>query len=63
MGQTRSLFVHFCPFLNTMTNIVQNYTIKCVDGVLGIQTLDRSTVGADESTELWRHPKKDIICV
>ena len=28
MSQTRPLFVHFCPFLNTMTNIVQNLTIK-----------------------------------
>ena len=27
-----------------------------VDGVLGIRTQDGRTVGADESTELWRIP-------
>ena len=27
-----------------------------VDGVLGIQTLDRRMVDAHESTELWRPP-------
>ena len=42
---------NFCLFLNTMTNIAQNLTLK---GVLGIRTLGRSMVGADESTELLR---------
>ena len=31
-------------------------TIKSVDGVLGTQTRGGRMVGADESTELWRHP-------
>ena len=29
---------------------------KSVDGVLGTRTLGGSMVGADKSTELWRHP-------
>ena len=45
-------FVYFRPILNTMTNIVQKLTFKSVDGVLGIRTLDRRMVGADESIEL-----------
>ena len=28
MDQTRPLFVYFRPFLNTMTTIVQNLTLK-----------------------------------
>ena len=41
-----------------MTSIVQNLTIngRSIDGVLGIRTRDRSMVGADKSTELWRLP-------
>ena len=39
-----------------MTNTVQNLTIKSVDGVLGTQTRGGRVVGADESTEIWRHP-------
>ena len=39
-----------------MTNIVQNLTIKSVDGVLGIRTQGGSMVGAHKSTGLWRHP-------
>ena len=42
-----------------MTNIVQKLTFKSVDGVLGIRTLDRRMVGADESTEQWRIPDID----
>ena len=34
---------------------------KRVDGVLGIRTLGGSMEGAEESTELWRHPKKIIL--
>ena len=29
---------------------------KCKDGVLGTQTRGGRMEGADESTELWRHP-------
>ena len=32
---------------------------KSVDGVLGIRTLNRSFVDADELTELWRFPEVD----
>ena len=53
--QTRPLFVYFRPFLNTMTNIVQNLTIigKSVDGVLWIKTAGCRMAGTDESTEFW----------
>ena len=48
----------FRPFLNSITNIVQNFTTyNRAHGVLGIQTLDRIMVGADETTELWRSPR------
>ena len=56
MGQTRPLFVYFRPFPNTMTNTVQNLTIKILDVVLGTQTQGAMMVGAAEPTELWRHP-------
>ena len=35
ISQNRPFYVYFRPFLNTKTNIVQNLTIKSVDGVLG----------------------------
>ena len=46
MRQTRPLFVYFCPFQITMTNIVQSLTIygKSADGVHGIRTQDRRIV-------------------
>ena len=53
MGQTRPLFVYFRPFLNAMTNIVQNLAYKCVDGVHGIETRVRRMVGSDKPTENW----------
>ena len=42
-----------------MTNVAQILTIngKSVDGVLGTRTQCGRMEGADESTELWRHPK------
>ena len=52
MVQTRPLFDYLRPFLNTMTNTVQNLTIKSVDGVHGTRTPGGSMVG----TELWLHP-------
>ena len=33
---------------------------KSIDGVLGTRTRDSMMVGADESTELWRHA---LICL
>ena len=55
MGQTRPLFCLFSSFSQHNDNIVQNLTIKSVDGVLGTRTRGGRMVGADESTELWRH--------
>ena len=54
-GQNLPLFVYFLSF--HLTNIAQILKmIKSVDGVLGTRTRDGKKVGADESTELWRHP-------
>ena len=43
MGQTWPLFVYF--------------VLICIYGVLGTLTRGGRMVGADESTELWRHPE------
>ena len=59
LGKTRSLFVYFRPLLNTMTNIVQIWQYKGIDGVLGIRTWDNRMVGANESNELCVVLKKD----
>ena len=47
-----------------MTNVAQILTIngKSVDGVLGTRTQCGRMEGADESTELWRHPKYWYVC-
>ena len=50
MGQTRPLFVYFRPFLNTMTNILQNLTIT--EKLRWIETRDRRMVGSYKSTAL-----------
>ena len=60
-GQTWPLFVIFVLFLNTLTNIVQNLTIKLksTDGVSEIRTHNCRMEGEGKSTELWRggpHP-------
>ena len=44
MGQSRPLFVYFCPFLITIS-ILQ--IEKSIDGVLGIRTCSCMMVGAD----------------
>ena len=55
MAQTRPLFVYFCSFNMTYsTNLTIND--KNEDGVLGTRIRGRRLVGADKSTELWRHP-------
>ena len=61
MGQTRPLVVYFCSF--HMTNIAQFLTFndKSKDGVLGTRTQGGLIVGADESTELWRHPLAEFV--
>ena len=56
-GPNPASFVYFRPFHNTMTNTVHNLTNKYIDGVLGTRTWGGRVVGADESTELWRHPR------
>ena len=59
MGQSRPLFVHFhsfhLPIQMTTMQFEQNKLKKSIDGVLGT-TQGGRTEGADESTELWRHP-------
>ena len=55
MGQSGLFFVYFCYFLDTIS-IIQ--IEKSVDGVLGIRTRGHRMVGTDETTELWRPPKK-----
>jgi len=47
MGQSRPLFVYFRSFLITISIQIE----KSIDGVLGIRTLGRRMVGADETTE------------
>ena len=58
MGQFRPLYVYFRYCLDTIS-IIQ--IEKSRDGVLGIRTLGRRMVGADETTELWRPPKKEFL--
>ena len=60
MGQTRPLFVYFHSFHMTKysTNTINE---KSVNGVLGTRTQGGKMVGADESTELWRHPNNKLI--
>ena len=58
MGQFRPLYDYFRYCLDTIS-IIQ--IEKSRDGVLGIRTLGRRMVGADETTELWRPPKKEFL--
>ena len=51
MGQSRPLFVYFRSFLVTISTQIE----KSIDGVLGIRTRGCRMVGADKTTELWRH--------
>ena len=50
-----SFWFIFVLFHNKRTNFTIND--KSIDGVLGSQTRGGMMEGADESTELWRHPK------
>ena len=54
MGQT--LFVYFRSFHNEKTNLT--LIDKSVDGVFGTQTQGGMMEGADQSTGLWRQPKR-----
>ena len=55
IGQNPASFCIFSFFSHDTycRNIIND---KSVDGVLGTQTRGGRMVGADESTELWRHP-------
>ena len=48
------LFILFFSHDKYSTNLTIND--KSIDGVLGTRTRGGRMVGADESTELWRHP-------
>ena len=63
MGQTRPLLVYFRSFSQQKDKYSTNFTIndKSIDGVLGSRTQGGMMEGADESTELWRHPKKKCL--
>ena len=50
MGQSRPLYVYFRLF-----HIID----ESIDGVLGTWTRGSRMEGADESTELWRHPERN----
>ena len=52
MGQSRPLFVYFRSFLVKISIQIET----SIDGVLGIRTWGRRTVGADKTTELWWPP-------
>ena len=56
MDQTRPLFVLFLFFSHDKysTNTIND---QSVDGVLWSRTKGGRMVGADDSTELWWHPK------
>ena len=60
MGQTLPLFCLFSFFSQYKDKYSTNLTKddKSIDGVLGSQTWGGRMDGADESTELWRHPVK-----
>ena len=60
MGQSRPLFVYFRSFHIPIQMTIIQFE-KTIDGVLGTQTRGGWMEGADESTELWRHPKSFII--
>ena len=50
---------NFLVFLNANTNIAQIWLYECsLGGVLGIRTRGGRMVGADNSDELWRHPRR-----
>ena len=63
MDQSRPLFVYFryfhIPIHMTSIQFEQYKLKKSIDGVLGTRTRGGRMEGADESTELWRHPIKN----
>ena len=59
MGQSRPLFVYFCPFLITIS-IIQ--IEKSIDGVHGIRTYGCRMVGAVETIKLWQ-PPEEFVCM
>ena len=63
MGQTRPLFGLFSFFSQRKDKYSTNFTIndKSIDGVLGSRTRGGMMEGTDKSTELWRHPIRQIL--
>ena len=58
MAQSRRLFNYFRPFLITISTIP---IVKSVYGEHGIQNHSPRVVGADETTELCRPPRKMFV--
>ena len=48
--------------LSSFFQMTQLYIDKSVDGMLGTRTWGGRIEGADESTELWRHPLGMLLC-
>ena len=61
MAHSRPLFRLFSFFSHDKysTNTIND---KCIDGVLGTRTREHRMVGADNSTDLLRHPSCSFIC-
>ena len=57
MGQTRPLFVLFA-FFSYDKYSTNTKNEKSIDGVVGTQTQGGRMVGAEKSTELWRHSRE-----
>ena len=56
-----AFFVYFHSFSHDKYSTNLTVNDKSVDGVLGTRTRGGSMVGADASTELWRHPFSFIL--
>ena len=61
MGQTRPLFGLFRSFSHYKYSTNLTINDKSIDGVLGTRTRGSRMVGADKSTELWRHPESSNV--
>ena len=63
MGQYRPLFVYFLSFhipIQLKNIQFEQYKLKkSINGVCGTRSWGGRMEGADESTELWWHPKRE----
>ena len=57
IGQTPASLCIFSFFSHDKYSTILTKTAKSVDGVIGTWTRGSMIVGADKSTELWRHLK------